>query len=256
MKIKILVLAIACQLCATGAYAYDFAVANADGVTIYYDKSGSNASVTNGANYSGNVVIPSQVIYSGTTYNVTSIGKSAFFGCSGLTSVTIGNSVTDIGSSAFYGCSRLTSVTIPNSVEIIGKSAFSYCSSLKSITIPNSVTDIGSSVFFGCSGLTSITIPNSVEIIGKSAFSGCSGLTEIHSKNPTLPNAYYDSFSDIPFNTSTLYVPKGSKSAYQVAQGWNYFKNIIEEEVGNAIAPATIDDSPVSTAHKAGALLL
>ena len=71
--------------------------------------------------------------------SVTSIGNSAFYGCSSLTSVTIGNSVTSIGDYAFRGCSKLTSVTIPNSVTSIGNYAFSNCSSLTSVTIPNSV---------------------------------------------------------------------------------------------------------------------
>jgi len=67
--------------------------------------------------------------------SVTSIGGSAFSGCSSLTSITIGNSVTSIGSFAFDGCSSLTSIAIPNSVTIIGNYAFEYCSSLTSITI-------------------------------------------------------------------------------------------------------------------------
>ena len=86
----------------------------------------------------------------------TSIGSYAFRDCSGLTSVTIGNSVTSIGEGAFYGCSSLTSVTIGNSVTSIGDWAFSGCSSLTSVTIPNSVTSIGFCVFNGIS-LTSIT---------------------------------------------------------------------------------------------------
>ena len=61
----------------------------------------------------------------------------AFADCSGLTSVTIPNSVTSIGTYAFYRCSGLTSVTIPNSVTSIGKYAFGNCSSLKSIIIPS-----------------------------------------------------------------------------------------------------------------------
>ena len=121
---------------------------------------------------------------------VTSIGKSAFSYCSGLTSITIPNSVTSIGKSAFSDCSGLTSITIPNSVSSIGSAAFGCCSGLTSITIPNSVTSIGDYAFYDCSGLTSITIPNSVTSIGFSPFEGCSGLTSIIVSSG---NSQYDS---------------------------------------------------------------
>jgi len=205
-------LAILMSMAYTMASAHDIAVANSDGKTIYYVKNsnGSSVSVTyRGTSYSsysneytGDVVIPETVTYSGQTYNVTSIGSSAFKGCSGLTSVTIpnnvtsigfsafnscsglpsviiGNSVTNIGSSAFESCSGLTSVTIPNSVKSIDPYAFRYCRGLTSLTIPNSVTNIGEQAFQGCSGLTSVTIPNSVTSIGALAFYQCSGLTSI-----------------------------------------------------------------------------
>ena len=116
--------------------------------------------------------------------SVTSIGSYAFRGCSGLTSITIPSSVTSIVNSVFEGCSGLTSITIPNSVTSIGYSAFEGCSGLTSVTIPNSVTSIGNRAFHGCSGLTSVTIPNSVTSIGSDAFEGCSGLTSI-----TIPNS-------------------------------------------------------------------
>lgn len=80
---------------------------------------------------------------------VTSIGDSAFGGCSGLTSVTIPSGVTSIGHSVFYGCSGLTSVTIPNSMTSIGNYAFSYCRTLTSVTVETiTPPTLGSSAFY------------------------------------------------------------------------------------------------------------
>ena len=152
---------------------------------------------------------------------VTSIGASAFRGCSNLKSITIPSRVTSIGNSAFSGCSNLnavyitdlaawcrvsfdsrnanplfeahklylngklvTDLAIPGGVTSIGAYAFYDCSSLTSLTIPDSVTSIGDSAFSICSNLKSITIPDSVTSIGDGAFAACFSLTSI-----TIPDS-------------------------------------------------------------------
>ena len=111
--------------------------------------------------------------------SVTSIGDSAFWGCSSLSSIVIPDGVTSIGECAFSDCSSLSNIVIPNSVTSIGDSAFWGCSSLSSIVIPSSVTSIGDFAFWDCSSLSSIVIPDSVTSIGSNAFDNCSSLSDI-----------------------------------------------------------------------------
>ena len=143
------------------------------------------------------------------TYN-DELGKYAFYGCSGLTSLTIPSGVTSISDLAFEGCSGLTSLTIPSSVTSIGWYAFSGCSGLTSLTIPSGVTSIGNQTFEGCSGLTSLTIPSGVTSIGNYAFAGCSRLTSL-----TIPSGVteigYGAFRDCSGLTS-LTIPSGVTS--------------------------------------------
>ena len=155
------------------ASAYD---AEIDG--IYYNFSGDEAEVTSGW-YFETVAIPESVIYDGTTYTVTSIGKNAFYASLSLTSVTIPNSVTSIGDYAFYDCRHLPFISIPNSVVTIGSDAFNCCYELTSITIPNSVISIGKRAFASCKELTSIIIPDGVTSIEENTFNGCQALTSV-----------------------------------------------------------------------------
>ena len=97
--------------------------------------------------YEGDITIPETVVFNERTYRVTSIGKSAFWNCESLTSISIPNSVTCIEDTAFHGCKKLPTITIPDSVEIIGDSAFWGCESLNVIAIPNSVEVIGDYAF-------------------------------------------------------------------------------------------------------------
>ena len=101
--------------------------------------------------------------------SVTSIGDSAFMGCS-LEEVAIPDSVTRIGDHAFEDCFSLTGIVIPDSVTSIGTWTFGGCESLSSLVLPDGVTSIGDCAFWGCRSLKSLVIPNSVTSIGDGAF--------------------------------------------------------------------------------------
>ena len=173
---------------------------------------------------------------------VTSIGDSAFQGCSSLTgSVVIPISVTIIGDYAFYGCSRLTSIRYfsttnleigvfigcvqPTVVYTDSTSTFIYSTiALTTIVgivnpvgafpaIPNTVTSIGASAFSDCSSLTgALTLPTKLTSIGASAFSGCSSLTGALTLPTKLTSIGASAFSDCSGLTGALTIPKTVKT--------------------------------------------
>ena len=156
----------------------------------------------------------------------------------------IPNSVTSIGYSAFRGCSGLTELTLPSSVTSIGNSAFCGCSGLTELILPNSVTSIGEYAFYYCSELTELTLPNSVTSIGGGAFSGCTGLEKITSLAEIPPVCGYGVFDGVTIISCRLIVPGESVAAYKQAEVWREFKIITAAtgRCGDSIT-WTLDDS-------------
>ena len=111
--------------------------------------------------------------------SVTTIGRYAFNGCHGLTSLYIPESVTSIGYAAFEGCSNLESINIPSGVTVIEDWTFAQCQKLTSIVIPEGVTRIGSEAFYNCIALTEIIIPGTVVTINAWAFERCISLVSV-----------------------------------------------------------------------------
>lgn len=128
-----------------------------DGIAYHItDASKAEVEVNLKLYYTGNIIIPKEVVYDSITYSVTAIGGMAFYQSYDLTSIEIPESVTSIGEKAFYQCFSLTSIEIPESVISIGSEAFRGCSGLSSIKIPGSVTSVGNSAFSGCSNIGTV----------------------------------------------------------------------------------------------------
>ncbi len=180
----------------------------------------------------GNLTIPDSVEYNGSKYvvksidanfqpgawltsvsipaTVTSIGFSAFSGCSNLASIFIPNSVVSIGNTAFQNCSSLVSIQLPMALASVESGTFKGCSSLQSVALPSTITAIGSDAFYECSSLRSITIPKNVSVIGRNAFYNCSGLDTINyyatnctSSGETMGSAYFPAFGSGFSSSST-----------------------------------------------------
>lgn len=105
---------------------------------------------------------------------VTSIGKSAFSGCSTITTVTLGQNVETIDINAFSGCTGLQALSFPSSLKTISDGAFCGCKSLKSVNIGSALQSLGSNAFKECFSLSEATIASGT--IGAYAFEHCDSL--------------------------------------------------------------------------------
>ena len=151
-----------------------------------------SGAVSAGSSCAGAVVIPA---------GVTSIGASAFYNATALTSITIPASVTSIGANAIRNATALTSITFAagSTLTSIGVDAFRNATALTSITIPASVTSIGVDAFYGTTALASVTFAagSTLTSIGIGAFYSATSLTSI-----TIP-ASVTSIGDSAFQSAT-----------------------------------------------------
>lgn len=185
------------------------------------------------------------------------IGDGAFSGFTGLTSITIPNSVTSIGSNAFYDCTgltsiiwdagnypdlssakespfndcKITSITFGENVTSIPKYFCSGMTNLKTVTFPQCLTSIRHYAFDGCTGLTEITLPENVNRIGPNALAGCTNIKTIYCRSQEPPVCGNSALDSIDTWDCTLFVPEGAESLYKAADQWKEFF-FIEEITG------------------------
>ena len=225
------------------------------GLAFELNEDGESYSVTGIGSFDGTDLRIPKVNYD--TKPVTAIGKSAFSGCSNITSVTIPESITSVESNAFMECSQLLGVyisdlakwcsidfgnymsnplyysnalyvndelvkelVIPYGVTHIADCAFDGYGSVRKIVIPDSVETIGSSAFYGCSSITTITIPQSVTNIGGNAFWACYRLVEVYNKSSlTLIAGSIDNGS-VAYNARNVYTQEGGSNLSTDSNGY------------------------------------
>ncbi len=119
--LSIIIAAVICVscLCVTGFAADEKLTFKVKDGTAYLAKCDASAE--------GTVVVPSVVKIKNKSYDVTSIGESAFEDCDKVTAISISEGIISIGSRAFANCDKLTDVYVPQSLSICQYTAFTGC---------------------------------------------------------------------------------------------------------------------------------
>ena len=178
-------------------------------------------------NISGDIEVPSEIICAGTKLRVTEIG-----GC------------------ALSSCTHTGLIKLNEGLKTIRGEAFRW-SAIKELFVPNSVKRIEGGFITECHSLKTITLGTGLQSLGTYAFWYVDGLRYIYSLNP-IPPKFDDpnhSFDDTPVDQITLYVPIGSKSAYENAPGWNLFAGRIVEIDPTGIADVTTDGLSITVSN-------
>ena len=162
---------------------------------------------------------------------------------SSVTANGISYSVKRIGDSALAYTPKAASLKLNEGLEYIDGSAFRCFGQLKmkELVVPNSVKVVGGAFVTECNSLNTIVLGTGVERLQRDAFWGIGALKEIYSLNsiPPVCDVPDQTFVDIPDDVA-LYVPIGSKEAYETAPGWNHFAGHIVEINPTAIKPVVI----------------
>ena len=151
----------------------------------------------------GDVVIPSSVIYDNYEFPVVRTHQNVFRDCEKITSITWPSTITFINLYAMKNCTSLKSVVLPSSLEKIHKEAFSNCGELTSISLPSTLTEIEEMAFLSCGKLGSISIPSGVEVIPSRCFRYCEGLSFVYLKEG-LKEIHQGAFEGTGIHSITL----------------------------------------------------
>ena len=235
---------------------------NIDGLSYLLDPDKHEAIISNGNKCSGELDIPSEVVYEGQTFVTKSMLWNAFYNCTGLTKVRIPKTIETVihyypGSileeptsvtmlkasdymNIFRGCLSLEAIEVDvdnpimcsdNGVLFSKDKTCLYCYpagiSRESFTIPETVTRIGAYAISNNKSLVSLTIPGSVTQICGYTIMYCLALTDVYYPSEEVPVTSRFAFAGSNIPHATLHVPAGSVDAYKSTAPWDFFGNIV-----------------------------
>ncbi len=187
----------------------------------------NQAVVSKNPNFSGDAIITDVVRDSvNVPYFVSAIVDSAFYGNIKITSIKIPSNITSIGKAAFFTCTGLKEVIDFNSVSVIQENTFAYCLNLTNINLSN-VGAIKENAFIGCDQLKSINL--NASLIGKNAFANCTGILTINARMAKPPLIDASVFAGLNRSLIELFVPGNSELAYDTIPIWTDFKIFSKE---------------------------
>ena len=173
--------------------------------------------------------------------------------------------VKKLGDNSLARCVNVSSLKLNEGLESIGHQAIRWCRNIKELIVPNSVKEVWGAFLTEDHGLVSVVLGSGLETIHTDAFWGVSMNLKSFISLSTNPAKCVEpdrTFTSLPEDV-TLYVPLGSKSAYETAPGWDYFAgHIVEMDM----SPATVkvkdcsreygDDNPTFEIETDGAALI
>lgn len=162
-----------------------------------------------------------------------SIGRlgTAAFESTGLTHVTIPDTVQQVDPAVFQNCTSLVSVKLPNGITEIDQYLFANCISLQHVDMPDTITKINIYAFHNCTSLTSLALPKGLTSLSVGCFEKCYNLQHVVVP-PSVINFPKDDvgvYNPFKYSPVTVYVQKGST-------GDRFFNNNLAELQASATA--------------------
>ena len=158
---------------------------------------------------------------------VKTAANHAFFNSQHLKNIVLPDNMETLGTRSFTNSNKLEEVILSSSIKELPNYLFNNCKKLKSVVIPSGITSIGYGVFDSCEAMQSFNLPETINSIGGSAFGQLPNLKHMYCHSTTVPNTRYDVFYNTDLSQAILHVPAASVSAYQAAEPWKNFKEIV-----------------------------